>query len=123
MNHPQPQLLPLHVLANCNILNVPDASKPTKELLLNEDGASGHHPVGSLLHDGDNVVCLRFGAGREQGFEVGLVGLEARVRHLREHLQNFEVAALVVVDCKRSDLCSARVSLSCPCTLKRSPWC
>jgi len=91
---------------------VPDASEPTKELLLDEDGASGHDSVGSPLHDGDNVVRLRVGAGREHGLEMGLVRLEARVRDLREHLQDLEVPALVVVDCKRSDLCTTRVSLS-----------
>lgn len=117
MNHPQTQLLPLHVLADSDILNVPDASKSTKELLLKEDGPSGHHSVGRLVHDGDHIVCLRFRVGREHGLEMGLVGLEARVRDLREHLQDFKVPALVVVDCKRPDLCST------PCQfLVRAQW-
>ena len=91
---------------------MPDASESTKEFLLDEDGASGDHSVGGSLHDGDNKVCLRFRTGREQGLEMGLVGLEARVRDFREHLQDFEVPARVVIDRKRSDLRSTRVSFS-----------
>ena len=114
MNHPQAQLLPLHVLADGNIFDMPDASKSTKELLLDEDGTARDHSVCSLLYNGDNVVCLRFGVGGEHGFEVGLVGLEARVCDFREHLQDFEVPTLVVIYCEWSDLCGTLVSVSHP---------
>ncbi len=80
LNYPQAQLLPLHILANGDILDMSDASKSTKEFLLDEDGTAGHHSVGSLLYNGDSVVCLRFWFWGEQRFEVGLVGFEARVR-------------------------------------------
>lgn len=82
INDAYPQLLPLLLLIDRDILDVPHAPEPAQELALDEQRARADDAVRRLVHDDERVVRLRRGA---HGLELRDPGGLAEVGGDGEH--------------------------------------
>lgn len=95
------QLLPLLLLVDRNILDVPHAAEPAEELALDEQRAGADDAVRLLVDDDERVVRVRRGA---HGIELGDPGGFAEVGRDGEDGEDGEVAAPVVGGREGADL-------------------
>lgn len=93
LDDPQPELLPLLALVDCDILNVADAAETSEELAFNEDAADGDDSVCRFVDDDERVVRVRCGA---HGVELRLPCCLAWVGRHGEDAEDVEVATAVV---------------------------
>jgi hypothetical protein len=85
LNDPQAKLLPLHGLADSNVLDVSDLAKVAQELALNEDASDADDLIRLLRDDDKGVVGLRAPHERVKG---GLVALSACIWCLCQNRQD-----------------------------------
>lgn len=101
MDDPQSQLLPLLLLVNCNIFNMPDASQSTQELSLDKDTPNADNTVGRFVDYNNGVVGARSVThGRELSDPCGFTWVCDDSQNFKDR----QMSSVVVCGGQRADL-------------------